>query len=97
MIFAQKTLHDSISRGIDSGFFDDGMKLADLTPIHKKMLQLIEILVVLQQNLKFLNKIMHKQMSEFLKQFLSPFMCGYRKDIAHTMLFWFYLKNGVLF
>ena len=55
-----KTLHNIISRGIDTGFFDDGMKLADLTPIHKKMLQLmrkiIVTLVVLQQDLKFLNE-----------------------------------------
>ena len=87
-----KTLHNIISRGIDSGFFDDGMKLADLTPIHKKDVTTDEKnyrnISGLAAGSKVFERIMHKQMSEFFEQFLSPFMCGYRKGYStqHALL-----------
>ena len=68
------------------------MKLADLTPIHKKDVTTDEKnyrnISGLAAGSKVFERIMHKQMSEFFEQFLSPFMCGYRKGYStqHALL-----------
>ena len=87
-----KTLYDIISRGIDTGYFDDGMKLADLTPVHKKDVTTDEKnyrnISGLPAGSKVFERIMHKQMSKFFDNYLSPYMCGYRKGYStqHALL-----------
>ena len=87
-----KPLYDIINRGIETGSFDDGMKLADLTPIHKKDVTTEETnyrnISGLAAGSKIFERIMHKQMGDFLEKILSPYMCGYRKGYStqHALL-----------
>ena len=87
-----KPLYNIISRGIATGNFDDGMKIADLTPVHKKDVTTKETnyrnISGLAAGSKVFERIMHRQMGEFVNKFLSPYMCGYRKGYStqHALL-----------
>ena len=68
------------------------MKLADITPVYKKNDPLdktnyrpVSILPVV---LKIFERIMHKQINDFIISFLSNYLCGYRKgfDTQHALL-----------
>ena len=52
-----------VNFGITNSIFDDGMKLADITPAGSKIFE----------------RILQKQMNIFIEKYLSPFLCGYRK------------------
>ena len=87
-----KPLTDIINNGISSSCFDDGLKLADLTPIHKendttskKNYRNISLLPVVS---KLFEKLMQYQISAYMEKFLSPFLCGYRKGYSaqHALL-----------
>ena len=68
------------------------MKLADITPVYKKNDPLdktnyrsISILPVVS---KIFERIMQKQINDFIIGFLSPFLCGYKKgfNTQHALL-----------
>ena len=72
-----------INRGISSSTFDDSIKKADLTPIHKaddttdkNNYRNISLLDTIS---KIFEKILQGQISAYMESFLSPYLCGYRK------------------
>ena len=63
--------------------FSSQLKLADITPIHKKLETIkkenyrpVSLLPVVS---KLFERIMQKQMIAYIEKFLSPYLCGYRK------------------
>ena len=59
------------------------LKLADITPLHKKLETIykenfrpVSLLPVVS---KIFERIMHKQMKSYIESFLSKWLCGYRK------------------
>ena len=76
-------LTNIINKGIVSSNFDDNLKKADLTPVHKegettdkKNYRNISLLDVVA---KIFEKVLQSQISSHTEQFLSPYLCGYRK------------------
>ena len=68
------------------------MKLADITPVYKKNDPLdktnyrpVSVLPVVS---KIFERIMRKQINDFIVSFLYPYLCGYRKGLntQHTLL-----------
>ena len=64
--------------------FPSKLKLADITPLHKKLETVfkenyrpISLLPVVS---KIFERIMQDQMKMFMENHLSPYLCGYRKD-----------------
>ena len=63
--------------------FASQLKLADITPLHKKLENILKenyrpvsLLPVIS---KLFERLMQKQMKTFIETFLSSFLCGYRK------------------
>ena len=63
--------------------FPNELKKADVTPIFKKddptkaiKYRPVRVLPVVS---KVFKSILHKQMSEYINQFLAPYLCGYRQ------------------
>ena len=59
------------------------LKLADISPIFKKMESIYvknyRPVSILPAVPKFFERIMQKQMNGYIERFLSPFLCGYMK------------------
>ena len=81
-----------INNCISNNTFDEGMKNADLTPVHKKDKDTDEKtyrpVSGLPAGSKIFERIMHKQIGGYIEKFLSPFLCGYRKNYSsqHALL-----------
>ena len=62
------------------------LKLADVTPIHKKLQTVIKSnyrpVSVLPVVSKVFERIMDKQINEYMEKYLSPYLCGYRKGYS---------------
>ena len=63
--------------------FSSQLKLADITPLHKKLESIkkenyrpVSLLPVVS---KLFERLMQKQMTAYIEKFLSPYLCGYRK------------------
>ena len=63
--------------------FASQLKLADITPLHKKLENIkkenyrpVSLLPVVS---KLFERLMQKQMIAYIEKFLSPYLCGYRK------------------
>ena len=87
-----KTITDLINNGIEKSYFDQDLKYADITPVHKRdditnkeNYRPISLLSCLS---KIFEKIMQKQMIVYIENHLSPFLCGYRKgyNAQHALL-----------
>ena len=81
-----------INNAIVNSYFDNDLKLADLTPVHKdnditnkKNYRNISLLPIVS---KIFEKIMQSQISAYMEKFLSRFLCGYRKGYSaqHALL-----------
>ena len=66
--------------------FPSKLKLADLTPVHKKLEKInkknyrpVSILPLIS---KIYERILKKQMNPKVENFLSPYLCGYRKGFS---------------
>ena len=66
--------------------FPNELKLADVTPISEKKdpsraknYRVISVLTIVS---KIFERILHRQVSSYVDQFLSIFMCGYRKGFS---------------
>ena len=75
-----------INNDISNSCFDSGLKLADLTPIHKgeeatnkKNYRNVSLLPVVP---KIFEKLLQPQILAYVETFLSPFLCGYRKGYS---------------
>ena len=81
-----------INDGILNSVFDSNLKKADLTPVHKaddttdkKNYRNISLLDIVS---KIFEKILQGQISDYMEEFLSPYLCGYRKGFnpQHALL-----------
>ena len=68
---------------LTTGNFPDNMKLADITPVFKKKYSLkkenYRPVSHLSAISKIFEKLMQKQIVGYMENFLSPYLCGYRK------------------
>ena len=87
-----KSLTEIINNSISKRCFDGGLKLADLTPVHKadestskKNYRNISLLHVV---FKIFEKLMQAQISGYMEKILSSYLCGYRKGYSaqHALL-----------
>ena len=66
--------------------FLENLKLADVSPIFKKkdktFVENYRPVSVLPIVSKIFERIMQKQISDYIGKFLSPFLCGYRKGFS---------------
>ena len=64
----------------------ENLKLADVSPIFKKkdetFVQNYRPVSVLPRASKIFERLMQKQVSDYIGKFLSPFFCGYRKGFS---------------
>ena len=79
-IFCKKMLNSNLS----NKEFPDELKLADITPVYEndysnKSKNCIPVRA-LPLLLKDFEKIMHDQISQYQDRFLTPNLCGYRKE-----------------
>ena len=85
-------LKDIINDCIDNSVFPDELKLADMTPIFKKVDPTIDKnyrnISVLPVCSKCFERIMERQITPFIDTHLSPYLCGYRKGYSaqHALL-----------
>ena len=86
------TLQKLFNDALKDGYFPDKLKCADVTPVFKKddptKAKNYRPVSFLPGVSKFFERLMHKQISFYIEQFLSPYMCGYRKDFStqHALL-----------
>ena len=68
---------------ITNATFDEGMKLADITPISKKdesfSKENYRPVTCLPAGSKVFERILHKQISSYIAFYLTPYLCRYRK------------------
>ena len=85
-------LHKLFNDSIEKSEFPQNLKLADITPVYKTNNPLektnyrpVSILSVVS---KIFEKIMQKQINDFIISFLSPYLCGHRKgfNTQHALL-----------
>ena len=66
--------------------FPENLKLADVTPIFKKkdktFVESYRPVSVLPTISKIFERIMQKQITDYIRIFLSPFLCGYRERFS---------------
>ena len=71
---------------IRDGKFPQELKYADLKPVHKKLEQILaknyRPVSILSSISKIFERIIQKQIYNFVNEFLSPFLCGYRKGFS---------------
>ena len=81
-----------INNGIRTSQFPNDLKLADVTPIFKKVdssdvknYRPISVLPVMS---KVFERILQKQITEYIDKFMSPYLCGFRKGFStqHALL-----------
>ena len=87
-----RVLHKLFNDSIEKSDFPQNLKLADITRVYKKNYPLdktnyrpISMLPVVS---KIFERIMQKQINDFIISFLSPYLCGYRKgfNTRHALL-----------
>ena len=73
--------------------FPNKLKLADITPIHKKLSTVLKknyrpvsVLAIVS---KVFERFIDKQTNQYIEKFLSRYLCGYRKDYSpqHAMVY----------
>ena len=86
--FIFENLNDSISHLV----FPSALKLANITPVHKKDSKSkkdhYRPIIVLSNISKIYERFLFKQISEYFEQFLSKYQCGFRKGFSaqHSLL-----------
>ena len=87
-----ETLLGIVNNAIDTCEFPDELKLADITPLHKKgdknnkkNYRPVSILPTVS---KMFERILQEQLAPFFSHILSPYLCGYRKgfNTQHALL-----------
>ena len=84
MDICNEFLLNIINFGITNATFDEGMKLTNITPIFKKDESFSKgnyrPVSCLPAGSKVFERILHKQISSYIEIYLSPYLCGYRKE-----------------
>ena len=85
MDICSEFMFNIINFGITNATVDEGMKLADITPIFKKdesfSKENYRPVSCLPAGSKVFERILHKQISSYIEFYLSPYLCGYRKGV----------------
>ena len=80
------TLQKLFNDALRDGYFPDKLRRSDVTPVFKKgdttKAKNYRPVSVLPEVSKIFERVMHKQISFYIDQFLSPYMCGYRKGFS---------------
>ena len=85
-------LHQIINFCIKNAKFDNGMKLADITPVHKKDDKTDKSnyrpISGLPSGSKIFERIIQRQIGQYMETFLSKYLCGYRKgySVQHALI-----------
>ena len=76
-------LHRLFNETITRGVFPNNLKLADVTPVFKKVdpfdKKNYRPVSVLPNIFKIYENLMQKQINNYITNYLSPYLCGYRK------------------
>ena len=92
------TLQKLFNDALRDGYFPDKLKCTDIAPVFKKddptKAKNYRPVSVLPGVSKIFERLMHKQISFYIDQFLSPYMCGYRKSFSTTHFYW-KMEKGV--
>ena len=79
-------LQNLFNKILRTGNFSDKLKLADITqvfktnnPFEKEGYRPVSVLPIVS---KIFERIMQKQVTLFTEKLLSPYLCGYRKDLS---------------
>ena len=80
------TLHNLFNDIFKTGNFPHNLKLADITPVFKKKNRLHEVnygpVSVLPSISKVFERLTQKQISGYINNYLSPYLCWYRKGFS---------------
>ena len=80
------TSHNLFNDMLKTGNFPNNVKLADITPVFKKKNRLYKVnyrpVSVLPSTSKVFEKLMQKQISDYVRNYLFPYLCGYRKGFS---------------
>ena len=85
-------IYNIINNGNNESKFDDGLKYADITPVHKKgdvtsksNYRPVSVLPIVS---KVFERTMQKQIGDYMDKYLSSYLCGYRKGYnpQHALL-----------
>ena len=86
MDICSTVLRKLINSAIKGCVFPNKLKVADITPIFKKGnatdVKNYRPISVLPPISKIFEKLLYMQMSTYFEQFLSPYLCGYRKGFS---------------
>ena len=76
-------LHKIFNESVESEFYPDNLKLANITPVFKKKDHLNKInnrpVNVLPSVSKIFEKLLQHQLANYIENYLSSHLCGYRK------------------
>ena len=82
---------------LKNGDFPDNLKLADITPVFKKKNPLHKVnhrpVSVLPSISKVFEKLMLKQISRYINNYLSLYLCGYRQDLSSQQALMSLIEN----
>ena len=82
-IISEPLMHIWNNEIVKNKKFPTKLKLADLTPIYKKLENILPVnyrpISVLPSISKIFEKLMQRQINVFIEKQLSPYLCGYRK------------------
>ena len=72
------------SETLETNGFSDNLKLADVTLVYEKKGHSLvgKYRHVIHSISKFLKRIIQRQFSSYIDEFLSPYLCGYRKNFT---------------
>ena len=78
--------------------FPNKLKLADITPVYKKkdpsLIENYRPVSVLPSVSKIFERIIQKRFSNYVDEFLSPYLCGYRKGFNTQYALLSLIENG---
>ena len=81
--FTYQILTDCINDAINKGVFPDSLKIANITPVHKKdeptdkkNYRPVSVLPLLS---KVFERLLYDQLSDYLEKYLNTLLCGFRK------------------
>ena len=84
--FTYQMLTDCINGALSQGIFPDSLKLANITPVHKKdettNKENYMPVIVLPLFSKIFEKVIYDQLNQYLEKYLNSLLCGFRK--AHS-------------
>ena len=81
--FTYQMLTDCINDALSQGIFPDSLKLANITPVHKRDeatdKENYRSVSVLPLFSKIFEKVIYDQLSQYLEKYLNSLLCGFRK------------------